>query len=289
MGFFGSLLGSDQKKHAKNAKINSENALKSGRDAAAGHLTTGRSRASADFTRGRDQQLTTTNTSRDRQLDATRDAYTKGEALWDDAIDDFDSYSQEGIAANDMYSDALGVNSEEERLAAQERYMSDPMFRNIVSDEQNAMLRNINARGGSGAGAAVSAGARIAYAGYGSWLDRLKSQAAVGFDATKTAAGLKTGKAGFETQYGDKRAGIYDDWGDATSNIYGAHASQQAGLDLGYANDMANLDWGYQTTRAGNAINYGNARSEASGIGVNNMMKIAELGVKAYTGMPTPK
>jgi len=73
---------------------------------------------------------------------------------------------------------------------------------------------------------------------------------------------------------------MYRDW----------KSTYAGGADRGLAatNSMAaartnrgNLSYGYGATRAGQAINMGNAMAEARGIGVNNLLKLGELGTKA--------
>jgi hypothetical protein len=43
--------------------------------------------------------------------------------------------------------------------------------------------------------------------------------------------------------------------------------------------------FGYGATKAGNAINYGNAMAQAKGIGVNNLLGLAGTAIKAWGGM----
>ena len=43
--------------------------------------------------------------------------------------------------------------------------------------------------------------------------------------------------------------------------------------------------YGYGATKAGNAINYGNALAETRGIGVNNLLNIVGTGIKGYNAL----
>lgn len=67
----------------------------------------------------------------------------------------------------------------------------------------------------------------------------------------------------------------YRDLGDkgysATGNIAGIRTGQ---------GDNA---YGYRATKAGNAINYGNAMAQAEGIGINNLFNTLGLGIKAVS------
>lgn len=56
-------------------------------------------------------------------------------------------------------------------------------------------------------------------------------------------------------------------------------AGQIAGVRMGQGDNAM----GYGATKAGNAINYGNAMASARNIGVNNLMGAIGTGIKAYT------
>lgn len=74
--------------------------------------------------------------------------------------------------------------------------------------------------------------------------------------------------------------GTYGDW----INRYksgGEQGLQATNAMAAYRGGRGDLAWGYGTTKAGKAINQGNAMAEAQGIGINNLLKVGELGVKS--------
>lgn len=135
-----------------------------------------------------------------------------------------------GAEDDTFYRNLLGLNGDEARSTAQGVISSDPMWQGELADGQNAMLRNLNARGSSGAGRAILGGQRVLAQQYGNWMDRYRSRATEG---------------------------------------------QQARANL------SNLDYGYGATRAGQAVNYGNAMVQAQNSGVNNVLGLAGTALKA--------
>lgn len=63
----------------------------------------------------------------------------------------------------------------------------------------------------------------------------------------------------------------------------GDQGLQVAGARSGIKQSLGDLGYGYGATRAGQNISYGNARAEASNIGINNLLNIAGTAAKAYT------
>lgn len=141
----------------------------------------------------------------------------------------------QGQGDQNIYRQAIGLGTPDERTAAQDRYFSDPVFQKINSDQQNMMLKGLNARGLGGSGVAAAAGAKTAYGNYGGWLDRVN----------------QSGNQGLE---------------------YGFKGTQGK---AGIRGQQADLTYGYNSAKAGNAINYGNAQAAATTAGANNMMKTA--------------
>lgn len=56
-------------------------------------------------------------------------------------------------------------------------------------------------------------------------------------------------------------------------------ATQQSNIRLG----QGDLAWGYGASRAGQEVNYGNARAQAQSTGVNNLLSLGGLAIKAGT------
>lgn len=70
-------------------------------------------------------------------------------------------------------------------------------------------------------------------------------------------------------------------------NQAGQQGFQATGQQAQYQAGRGDLAYGYGATRAGNAINFGNAMAANRGVGINNLMGVASLGVNAMK--PTPK
>jgi hypothetical protein len=62
----------------------------------------------------------------------------------------------------------------------------------------------------------------------------------------------------------------------------GQQGQQVAGAQSGLQAQMGDNAMGYGATRAGQAINYGNAVADARGIGMNNVLGVLGTGAKAY-------
>ena len=77
----------------------------------------------------------------------------------------------------------------------------------------------------------------------------------------------------------------YGDWLDRYQGG-GAQGLNATNAMAGYRADRGDLAWGHGTTIAGNAISHGNAMAQSRGILSNNLLKIAEIGVNAMTGLP---
>lgn len=173
--------------------------------------------------------------------------YKDAQGYYGKAYDEFSPYvqaGQQGMADNNIYRQAIGLGTPEERAAAQERYFSDPAYQRMNDINQNAMMRYQNARGSVGGGKAALAGARVANEGYQGWLDRTRD---VGQNAMQTGFNAATGRSNVRAGQGE-------------------------------------LAWGYGATKAGNAVNYGNAMAESRGILTNNLLNVAGTVAKAMAG-----
>jgi hypothetical protein len=80
------------------------------------------------------------------------------------------------------------------------------------------------------------------------------------------------------------RAGVenYDRYLNHLSGL-GQQGLQATGAQSGVRQGQGDMAMGYGATLAGNAINKGNALAQASNIGINNLLGVAGLGIKAYT------
>lgn len=163
---------------------------------------------------------------------------------YDQAIAGMQPYMEGGAAGQTMYDDLLGLNGPEARAAAQELLMSDPAFQGQLGQSQNALLRGMNARGMSGSGAGALAAERVFQQQYGDVLGRYANRGAQGMQA-----------AGATGQFA-----------------------------VGRGQDLGNLEFGTRQMLANNQINKGNALASNANTGMNNLLGVAGLGVKAMGG-----
>jgi len=152
------------------------------------------------------------------------------------------------------------------------------------------------------------------------YLDRITQQGARGDQAATTLAGMETGAgtqlAGIRTRLGDRLSNLETNRGTALGGLdmqgagllasnatargtalgnvdmQGANALSNnavgrstalAAVNQGNAQQLANVEGNYGTNTAGNAINYGNALSATRGQGLNTMLQLAGLAIRAGT------
>lgn len=151
-------------------------------------------------------------------------------------------YIQSGLKGSKFYDRLLGLQGEGARSNAQNLLMSDPAFTAKLGQDQNAMLRAMNATGNSQSGAGALAAERVFQQNYGDILNRYAGRAQQGYQA----------------------------------------ASQGAGINTQWGRDSANLQFGGRQQIAQNAITSANAIAGTRGTGMNNLLGIAGLGLKAY-------
>lgn len=200
-----------------------------------------------DFT-GKSQQNDLRSANKQSEA-ALREGYTSARGDYNRAYNEYAPYvqvGQQGVADNDIYRQAIGLGTADERTAAQDRYFTDPALERMLEPQFNAMMRYQNARGSSVGGKATMAAARVANEGYQGWLDRVSN---VGQNAMATGLNAAQGRSGVAMGRGD-------------------------------------LAYGYGATKAGNAINYGNAMAQSRGILSNNLLGLAGTAAKAYAGRP---
>ncbi len=166
--------------------------------------------------------------------------YAQSQGYYDQAAGLYDPYMKAGGQAQTFYNDLLGLNGADARGTAQGVITSDPLWSGGLAQDQNAMLKYLNARGEGGGGKAFLAGQRVLMDNYGNWMDRYRDAGRQGLDAT----------------------------------------SQQSNVRMGQGDNA----YGFAATRAGNAINYGNAMAQSRSIGVNNLLGALGTGINAYTG-----
>lgn len=185
------------------------------------------------------KQLKRSKAASDAALQA---GYDEAQPFYEEAFDLYEPYATSGQEANTRYNQLLGLGTEEERAAAQDTYLSDPIFSSVLDQQSNALLRQRNARGGTYTGATTMAAGRLGLENYGNYLNRLQGQGQQGFQATGARSNVRLGQ-------GDLR-------------------------------------YGFGATKAGQEINYGNARAAASQAGVNNLLSLGGLAIKGAGLIP---
>ena len=205
MGLFSNFLGGDTRDDIRNGQAQAD-----------GYLTRGRDNAQGYYDRGYEQSQGYLN-----------------------------PYIQSGQQGQQFYDDLLGLNGAGARDERQQFLMSDPANQGKLGQDQNAMLRVMNASGRSNSGAGALAAERVFQQNYSGILDRYSNRGQQGFQA----AGM------------------------------GANMAQQ------YAGNSANLQYGTAQQQAGNAISASNAIGQTRNTGMNNLLGIAGIGAKLYGGM----
>lgn len=163
----------------------------------------------------------------------------------------YDPYRQQGQQASNMYGNALGMNGLQAQKDFGSNYAASDPFREQNADfANNALMRQYNARGMGNSGTSALATQR---------------------------ASLERGSTDYNN-YLNRLQGQSQQGFQATG--------QQAQLQQG----MGDMTYGYGQQRAGNEINYGNALAQSRSTGINNLMGLGGLAIKAAGaayGMPT--
>jgi hypothetical protein len=159
----------------------------------------------------------------------------------------FDPYAQQGGRANALYGDALGVNGEGARSAATANFAANNPYSQAGDDyAMKGVLRQYNARGQSYGGNAMLAAQRV-------------------------------GSERFDNRYNNWMGQLQGQ---------GQQGLQATGAQAGLQQGIGDIQSGYGQQSASNAINYGNAMAGSRNIGLQNLMGVAGLGLKAFS--PTP-
>lgn len=149
----------------------------------------------------------------DRELTA---GYTEASGMYDQAGEMYDPYVQRGEEGSQVYSQAIGLGTPEERAAAQARYFNDPAQAAILGQNTNALLRKFNSQGsGTGGGRLALAGTRIANEQFGGWLDRVRGVGEGGLAATGAKSNVLLGKGDMRMNLAGTRAGNEISYGNA--------------------------------------------------------------------------
>lgn len=92
------------------------------------------------------------------------------------------------------------------------------------------------------------------------------------------------GGAGGGRAYAAGQQSLYQNYGNWLDRYkeHGNQGFQATGQKAGIRQGQGDMAMGYGATKAGQAINYGNALAQTRGIGVNNLMGLLGTAAKAY-------
>lgn len=147
--------------------------------------------------------------------------YNQSQGYYNQAADLFAPQAQTGQAASAFYDNALGLNGADARSQAQGVITSDPLWTGQLAEDQNALLKMMNARGEAGGGKAYLAGQRVLAQNYGNALDRYRTRADTGAQALGTLAGIRTAQGDNAYGYGATKAGQATNYGNAIAGTRG--------------------------------------------------------------------
>lgn len=160
------------------------------------------------------------------------------------AMDQYQPLADQGQQYNALLADLYGVNGPDAQAAAQEMYMADPMRQGQLSMAIRGVDRGANASGLYGSGRMALAGERAAQGLYNDWMQGFGNQAAQG--------------AGY--------------------------IGNRAMLDIDKGNTIGNMLYGSEAAKAQSSANSAQQVGQAKSMFANNLLGVAGLGVKAYTG-----
>jgi hypothetical protein len=164
---------------------------------------------------------------------------------YDQAQGFLNPYLQGGGQANSLLASYLGAAGPEAQQQAFANFQNDPGYQQQFNAGVNALDRSATARGGLYSGAAMK--------------------------------GLQEYGQQFQRQaFNDRVAQLQGFSGQGLQAASGA-----AGLASNQGNALSSLSFGLGQQKAANSINKGNALAQASGIGVNNLMNLGGLALKA--------
>lgn len=266
MGLFDSFTGASQRRDQERGYTESRDMINAGYNRGRGNLRRGYGDATEQFEYARG--------AINDGAGVARGDITTGR---DRALGQIEPYTGAGSDATGLYRQAIGLDGADAQRSFMDNYQSHDPFR--AFNEENAMrniMRSYNAAGMADSGASRLAAARAnlerGSTDYQNHLNRLLGLVDRGAQFAGQAAGI-------ESQAGSQLAGYGYQQGSDLAGIHG----RQAGLDYGYGQDRAQLATNQAMTNAGNRINFANSLADSRGVGMNNLMRLAGLGVDAYS------
>lgn len=319
MGFLSDLLGKSAKKEATKTGMEIAANLAKSRQEQEAALELGRTRGIADLTGGYDaavgslgagtaQARTNIGGGYERGRNALTDLYgqaaTRIEAGLDRSRDILNPFINRGTAADVLLSDINGINGQAARTAAVGNFLdtTDGALAEADRLAQKQVEAQTNARGIVNSGRGVLAGQRVATQRaedrINKWIDQVTGQAARGgqyagmlsnaeADAGARVSGVKTG-------LGDRLNENFVGEGTRLADLDVRDSAALADLAYRFGSDKAGVNrWaaggtsdviGGNTTAINNNLNQITAnRSAATAAGINNLIGLGGLAIKAVT------
>lgn len=247
--------------------------LNAGYDQARTDLTGGYDRARGDFT---------------TQYGRAEDAINAGMGRARDALNPMISL---GANYDRMYADALGANGTDARTAFYDQNVrgnTDFAYADELAAKQlQAKLNASGITGGRAGSLALRQGAARIEDRTNQYLDRIRAAGDRGAAFSGQLAGLEanagTQTAGIRQGLGDRLGGAEINRGTALAGNETARGTSQANFGMDTARAISGVEGGYGTATASNAINFGNAMAATRGQGMNAMIDLAGLGIRAAT------
>ncbi len=193
-----------------------------------------------------------------RNRDIFGDAHGRASELLNAAYDDaggaisrsgerWQPFYDSGISANNMYSDAMGLNGAEGRARASQAFQAGPGYEFSLSQGLDAIQRTAAARGGLASGNTstdlMKYANGLASQAYDSWLNQFNPLIQNGVQAAQGQAQSDLQAANLSTERGTSRAGLEQ---ALAERLAGINASL-ADLESNTAGNKANLS--YQTAQ----------------------------------------
>jgi hypothetical protein len=124
-------------------------------------------------------------------------AQAAGSQKYAAAEGEFDPWIKSGLAANDLYGNALGLNGPQGAESAWDAYSSNPGFLAAEQLGMKNLNRKYNAGGLNLSGADIQSSQLAGLNYYDTYLNKLKDQAGVGFNASSGKAGAEENEVNF--------------------------------------------------------------------------------------------
>jgi hypothetical protein len=298
MGFFGSLLGNDQRRDIGAATKSADKTLNAASKAAKGDLNKGFDAQLAALAGGYNTATGNINTGYDRARGDLSTNYGNAEGAINTQLDYskelLNPYIESGGKAQSRYDTALGLNGQDAASGFYDEYAESDPYRQFNEDIANQALQRLaNASGQSGSGRTALAVSRAnlerGSTDLNAYLDRLAGQGQQGGQYATNLAGMAnnagTNIANLRSGLGDRLASNEVNRGTTLGQMDYGYGQDQGNVAANRGSSLANLTYGTGQQVAGNRINLGNANAAARSTGVNNLLSLgATVGGLALGG-----